>query len=316
MDEASPGRATDLQKAVEAAFSIAESYRGMGTLASYIPALAGVDPRKLGLALVTGDGSTYVIGDADEPFSIQSISKVFMLSLALGHVGATLWNRVGREPSGSPFNSIVQLEAEKGKPRNPLINAGALVVTDAVIGNRDADAAVDELLLWLRERSSDESVDINEDVALSESKAGSLNRSLAYFVSAFGNLQNPVDEVLAAYFQQCSVAMSCRQLARAALHLAFDGTDPTDGRAVIPPSRSRRLNSLMLTCGHYDNSGDFAFRVGLPGKSGVGGGILVVAPGHGAICAWSPGLNQAGTSLAGAVALEALIERTGWSIFA
>ena len=313
--DALDGPALDLQSIVEEALSAAEAYRGLGTVASYIPALAEVDPRKLGIAVATSDGNIYAAGDADEAFSIQSISKVFMLSMALKHVQASLWNRVGREPSGSPFNSIVQLEAEKGKPRNPLINAGALVVTDTVIGDGTADEALEELLTFLSEQAGQDIL-VNDDVALSESKAGSLNRSLAYFLKAFGNLHNPVEDVLSTYFRQCAITMSCRQLARAALHLAFDGMDPVTGREVIIPSRSRRLNALMLTCGHYDNSGDFAFRVGLPGKSGVGGGILVIAPGHGAICVWSPGLNQAGTSLAGAVMLEKLVERTSWSIFA
>ena len=305
-----------MQQIVDAAFADAETYRGHGFVASYIPALKKVDPNKLGIAIACRDGNTYVAGDADERFSIQSISKVFMLSLALKRVKATLWNRVGREPSGSPFNSIVQLEEEKGKPRNPLINAGAMVVTDAVIGDRDANAALDDLLDFLGEQCGDDDcVVIDEAVAMSESQAGELNRSLAHFVAAFGNLSNPVDEVLSAYFRQCAIAMTCRQLARAALHLAFDGTDPVSGKEVIIPSRSRRINALMLTCGHYDNSGDFAFRIGLPGKSGVGGGILAIAPGHGSICVWSPGLNEAGTSLAGAIMLEKLVERTGWSIF-
>ena len=305
----------DLQKLVEDALSDAEVYRGHGDVASYIPALAAVNPRKMGIAIATKDGKTYCAGDADEPFSVQSISKVFALNIALDHVGAQLWNHVGREPSGSPFNSIVQLEEEKGKPRNPLINAGAIVVCDHIMNHGTADAACEEILGFLQDLSQDPSVAIDQDVAISESQAGFLNRSLAYFVSAFGNLQNPVEEVLSVYFRQCAIAMSCRQLARAALYLAFDGTDPTTGDAVTIASRARRINSLMLTCGHYDNSGDFAYRIGLPGKSGVGGGILVTVPGVGAMAVWSPGLNAAGTSLAGAVMLEKVVERTGWSVF-
>lgn len=314
----------DYQAILDGVLSDTEAYRGNGTLPSYIPALKSVNPRKLGIALVTRDGSAYVSGDADEAFSIQSISKVFTLSMALQRVGPALWNHVGREPAGSPFNSLVQLEEDKGKPRNPMINAGAFVVTDNIIaGNINAggegdiaDAAVTELLAFLRTRSGADDIGIDDRVASSESQAGSLNRSLAHFVSAFGNLGNPVETVLSVYFRQCAIAMSCRQLARAALYLAFDGVDPVSGETVLAQSRSRRVNAVMLTCGHYDNSGDFAFRVGLPGKSGVGGGILAIAPGHGAVCVWSPGLNAAGTSLAGAVALEKLVERTGWSVFA
>ena len=305
----------DIQQLVEDVLNDVEVYRGHGEVASYIPALARVNPKKLGLAIACKDGQVYGAGDADEPFSIQSISKVFALNLALDHVGASLWNHVGREPSGSPFNSIVQLEQEKGKPRNPLINAGAIVTVDNIMGDGAADEAVAEILDFLRERAGDPTVDIDQEVAISESQAGYLNRSLAYFVSAFGNLRNPVEEVLSAYFRQCAIAMSCRQLAKAALYLAFDGKDPVSGEEITIASRARRINALMLTCGHYDNSGDFAYRIGLPGKSGVGGGILTIVPGFGSIVVWSPGLNAAGTSLAGAAALERLVERTGWSVF-
>jgi glutaminase len=309
------GQPVDYQALVDAVLSDAEAYRGHGDLTKHIPGLTEVDPKKLGIAIALEDGTTYCAGDADEPFLMQSISTIFSLSLALGHVGAALWNHVGREPAGSPFNALVQLEAEKGKPRNPLINAGAIVVCDQLIGRDAPDAAVEEILEFLRERSGDESVSIDPDTAMSESKAGSLNRSLAHFISTYGNLQNPVEDVLSVYFRQCAIEMSCRQLARAALYLAFDGTDPVSRQEICLPSRSRRINALMLTAGHYDYSGDFAFRIGLPGKSGSGGGILATVPGIGAVAVWSPGLNAARTSLAGAVALEKLVERTGWSIF-
>ncbi|HEY0626992.1 MAG TPA: glutaminase [Allosphingosinicella sp.] len=305
----------DYQAIVDEALSAAETYRGHGDVASHIPALATVNPKKLGLALVLRDGTTYCAGDADEAFSIQSISTVFTLSLALQHVGGALWNHVGREASGSPLNSLVQLESDKGKPRNPFMNAGAMVVCDQLIGSDDAETAMQELLDFLRERAGEDGIMVDERVAMSESKAGALNRSLAHYVSSFGNLRNPVDEVVSVYFRQCSIAMSCRQLATAALYLACDGTDCRTGTPVLGPERTRRILALMLTCGHYDNSGDFAFRIGLPGKSGSGGGILAVIPGVGAACVWSPGLNAARTSLAGAVALERLVQRTGWSVF-
>jgi glutaminase len=291
------------------------AYRGQGSVAGYIPTLARADANKLGIALVLEDGSAFASGDADETFSIQSISYVFALSLALHHQKSALWNHVGREPSGSPVNSIFQLEMERGKPRNPLTSAGAIVVCDQLIGSDGADEALDEMIDFLRDQAKDESVAIDEGLAMSESQAGAFNRSLAYFISAFGNLQNPADQVLSLYYRMCSIAMNCRQLARAALYLAFDGKDPATGDAVTVSSRARRINALMLTCGHYDNSGDFAFRVGLPGKSAVSGGILAVIPGTGAVCVWSPGLNAAGTSLVGALALERLVERTGWSLF-
>jgi glutaminase len=304
------------QALVDEVLADVSAYKGQGTVASYIPALAQADPNKLGLALVLEDGSSFVAGDADEAFSIQSLSYVFSLCLALQHVKASLWNHVGREPAGSPVNSIIQLEMEKGRPRNPMTSAGALVVCDQLVkAAGGADSAVGELVGFLRERCGSEAVSIDESLAMSESRAGAFNRSLAHFIAAFGNLSNPVEDVLSTYYRQCSVAMSCRQLAQAALFLAFDGVDPRSGDAVTIASRSRRINALMLTSGHYDNSGDFAFRVGLPGKSAMSGGVLAIIPGHGSACAWSPGLNSAGTSLAGAMALERLAERTGWSIF-
>jgi len=292
-----------------------EPLRGSGKVADYIPALAAVDPSRFGIAFADETGETYGAGDCELPFSIQSISKVFTLALALERVGPKLWDKVGREPSGSAFNSIVQLEREGGKPRNPLINPGAIVVTDNLIGDGTADAAIDRLLDALRRHTDDPTIRIDEEVARSEAETGARNRALAWFMKSFGMLENDVETVLSAYFRHCAIAMSCRQLARAALPLAFDGRDPETGEEVIAWHRARRINSVMMLCGHYDNSGEFAFRVGLPGKSGVGGGILAIAPGHGAIAVWSPGLNAAGTSAVGAAALEAFVERTRWSVF-
>ena len=292
-----------------------DRHRGEGKVAGYIPALAEVDPTKFGIAFADEKGRVHGAGDFEEPFSIQSISKVFTLALALERAGHSLWDRVGREPSGSPFNSIVQLEREHGVPRNPLINPGAMVVTDRLIGNRSADEAIEDLLALLREEAQDDSVAIDEDVAHSESATGARNRSLAWFMKSFGVLENEVETVLSAYFRHCALAMSCRQLARAASFLAFDGCDPETERRVTSARRARRINSVMMLCGHYDNSGEFAFRIGLPGKSGVGGGILAVAPGHGTIAVWSPGLNPSGTSATGALALELFVDRTGWSVF-
>lgn len=305
----------DYQALVNDVLSDVHAYRGSGKVASYIPALAQGDPHDFGIAIALEDGTAYVAGQGDQPFTIQSISYVFTLALALHHVKAALWNHVGREPAGTPVNSIIQLEMEKGKPRNPLTSAGALVVCDQLIGRRGRDEACEELLDFLRARSGAPDIGIDETIAMSESRAGAFNRSLAYFIAAFGNLRNSPEDVLSLYYRQCSIAMSCRQLAVAALFLAFDGLDPVRGEVVCTPSRARRINALMLTSGHYDNSGDFAFRVGLPGKSAVSGGILAIVPRTGVVCVWSPGLNEAGTSLVGAVALERLVDRTGWSIF-
>lgn len=305
----------DLTEIVAEVCRDVESHIGAGRVADYIPALSRVDPRKFGIAIMMCDGETACAGDVEELFSIQSVSKVFTLTLALERVGAPLWDRVGREPTGSAFNSIVQLENEAGIPRNPLINAGALVVTDALLDGRNPTQAIDDIVGFLRRRSDDPSVGVDAEVARSESEAGDRNASLAHFMRSFGNLKGQVDDVLAVYFQQCAIEMSCRQLARAGLYLAHAGSDPLSGERVISEARVRRINAIMMSCGHYDASGDFAFHVGMPGKSGVGGGILAIAPRRASIAVWSPGLNDVGNSLVGSLALEKLSALTGWSVF-
>lgn len=285
-----------------------------GTVASYIPELASVDPGRFGIAIATADGQVISGGDADVPFSIQSISKVFALTLALGKVGDQLWDRVGREPSGNAFNSITQLEHEHGIPRNPFINAGAIVVADVNLGGHQPSVAIGEIVHFIRYLVGDDAIAINEAVAASETATGFRNLALANYMRAFGNVRHPVELVLGSYFHQCAIEMSCRQLALAGRYLMLDGRHPGGGR-VISPRRARRINALMLTCGHYDASGDFAFRVGIPGKSGVGGGILAIVPGRASIAVWSPGLNASGNSELGTIALEELARRTGWSVF-
>ncbi len=286
-----------------------------GAVATYIPELARVDANSFGLVVIDADGTVAAGGDCDTPFSIQSISKVFTLTLALGKVGDKLWARVGREPSGSPFNSIVQLERERGIPRNPFINAGAIAVTDLILSGHQPREALGEILRFMQFLADDTSITIDEAVAASELRTGFRNSALANYMKSFGVLDNPVDFTLGVYFHHCAIAMSCRQLAMAGRFLAQFGSNPSTGFAVIQPERARRINALMMTCGHYDGSGEFAYRVGLPGKSGVGGGILAVAPGKASIAVWSPGLDAAGNSHLGQIALEALSKRMGWSIF-
>jgi glutaminase len=286
-----------------------------GEVATYIPELARADPQAFGIAVIDADGRTVLGGDAEVPFSIQSISKVFTLTIALGKAGDELWRRVGREPSGSAFNSIVQLEYEHGIPRNPFINAGAIAVTDLILAGRQPREALGEILRFIQFLANDTSIGVDEAVAASERRTGFRNFALANYMKAFGVIDNPVDHVLGVYFHHCAIAMSCRQLAMAARYLAYLGGNPSTGMSVIHPDRARRINAVMLTCGHYDGSGEFAFRVGLPGKSGVGGGILAVAPGKASIAVWSPGLDPTGNSHLGRIALEMLARRMGWSIF-
>ncbi len=306
---------SQLESAVK---EIAEEMRqrpDRGEVATYIPELARADPNAFGLAVVDADGNVVYAGDADTPFSIQSVSKVFTLTIALGMVGDRLWNRVGREPSGSAFNSIVQLERERGIPRNPFINAGAIAVTDVILSGHQPREALGEILRFMQFLADDASITIDKAVAASENRTGFRNRALANYMKSFGVIENPVEFTLGVYFHHCAIAMSCRQLAMAGRFLAYRGRNPSTGLLVVQPDRARRINAIMLTCGHYDGSGEFAYHVGLPGKSGVGGGILAIAPGKASIAVWSPGLDAAGNSHLGRIALEELTKRMGWSIF-
>jgi len=285
---------------------------GQGKVASYIPALAAVDPGQFGMALATVDGELFGVGDWRTPFSIQSISKVFTLALVLARDGDALWRRVGKEPSGNPFNSLVQLEYEHGIPRNPFINAGALVITDRLLSlTGDARGVLRE---FLRAESGNASVDFDTVVAASEAEHGHRNAALAHFMAGYGNIENPVPSVLEHYFWQCSLAMSCADLARACGFLARHGRRAS-GERLLTRSQAKQMNAIMLTCGTYDAAGEFAYRVGLPGKSGVGGGIVAVIPNRCGLCVWSPGLDARGNSVAGVEALDRFTTLTGWSVF-
>ncbi len=310
---ASPQGAQDFAAILERITAEVAPLIGQGRIADYIPRLAEVPADRFAIAVATLDGRLFQIGDAGEAFSIQSISKVFTLTLALEALGGRLWRRVGREPSGNAFNSLVQLERERGIPRNPLINAGAHVTADVLLSEH-ADAH-ERLLGFIRERADNTAIEVDVEVARSERGAGFRNAALANFIRSFDNLVNPVDEVLDFYYRQCALRMSCIDLARSFLFLANRGRCPRLDQVVISDERARRINALMLTCGTYDASGEFAFRVGLPAKSGVGGGIVAVVPNVLALAVWSPGLDEKGNSLAGAAALERFTTLTGLSIF-
>ena len=286
---------------------------GQGRVANYIPELGKVSPRQFGICLQLNDGSCYEFGDSRIKFSIQSISKVFTLALAFGLRGEQMWQRVGVEPSGNAFNSLMQLEYERGIPRNPLINAGALVVTDMLVSQFDDPKA--EILRFFRQLAGTPDIHFNEQVAQSERETGYRNFALAYFLKSFGNLHNEVERVLDVYFHQCSVEMTCVELARAMQVFSCHGLEPQSGQRLLTASQTKRLNAVMQTCGFYDEAGEFTFAVGLPGKSGVGGGIAALLPGYYSIAVWSPELNSKGNSMLGMKALELFTTRTGQSVF-
>lgn len=284
-----------------------------GKLADYIPELAKIEPDKFGIYLITKDGKHFELGDYQDKFSIQSISKVFTLSMAFSILGEKIWNRVGVEPSGSPFNSIVQLEYEQGIPRNPFINAGALVIADILLSHLNNPK--EDLLAFVRTLAKDESLNFDLKVAQSEKSTGFHNASLVHFLKAHGNIHNSCDDVLDFYYHQCSISMNCQHLAislmpYASLEITFH-YPPVN----LNSSQVKRINAIMLSCGFYDESGEFAFKVGLPGKSGVGGGIIAFHPKEYTIAVWSPKLNKKGNSARGMKALELFTTLSGQSIF-
>ncbi len=274
-----------------------------GVVAKYIPALARVDPGKFAIAVVTADGQEFATGDADEAFSIQSISKLFTLALAMEWTPEGLWDRVKREPSGMRFNSLILLEQERGVPRNPFINAGAIIIADALLHARpEIDAEFREQMRLL---SASDAPDYDDEVHRSEMATGDLNRAIAFALRSYGNLREDPMKVADTYFHFCSMAMSARELARAAMFLVA----PRPGKAACAEGNHMvRLRAIMRTCGLYDQSGEFAFQVGMPAKSGVGGGILAVHPGKFAVCAWSPPLDKYGNSVAATAALSELVK--------
>ncbi|HAH52224.1 MAG TPA: glutaminase [Balneola sp.] len=284
-----------------------------GKVANYIPELAQVDPDKFGIHLSTLDNGDYFIGCNKERFSIQSISKVFALTMAYPMLGEKLWKRVGVEPSGNPFNSLVQLEYESGIPRNPLINAGALVVSDVLVSNLKNPKH--DFLRFVQKLAGNSTISYNEKVAESEKDTGYRNVALASLMKSFGNIENLVEEVLDFYFYMCSIEMSCKELSQTFLLYANHGKHFVSKERILNASQSKRLSAILLTCGFYDQAGEFTFKVGLPGKSGVGGGIAAVFPEHYSVAVWSPKLNKAGNSVLGMEVLERLTTKTGLSIF-
>ncbi|TKB25873.1 glutaminase [Desulfopila sp. IMCC35006] len=303
----------DYQKMLDEVAAELRDIDDPGEVATYIPELRNVDSRKMGIHLVTIDNSHFYFGDSNEKFSIQSISKVLSLTLALKIVGDTVWDRVGVEPSGSAFNSLVQLEYEKGIPRNPLINAGAIVVCDILVDCLDNPKF--RLLEFIRASTGISSIGYNPRMAESEKKCGYRNYALVNLMKDFGNIHNEIELVLDMYFHLCSIEMTCKELAQTFLFLAAGGVSPVVNEMIVSPRQTKRINSIMQMCGFYDEAGEFAFRTGLPGKSGVGGGIVAIHPGKFSVAVWSPKLNKKGNSYKGMKLLESVTTKSQSSIF-
>lgn len=285
----------------------------LGQVASYIPELAKVDPNQLGICLITKEGQSYSCGDAQTLFSIQSIAKVLSLSLVFSKIGDDLWKRMDFEPSGSAFNSLVQLESENGIPRNPFINAGAIVICDIICDLYEDPKK--ELLQYIRKVSGIAGLAYSQGIANSEKATGFRNYALVNFIKSFGNIKNDCDKVIDLYFHLCSIEMTCEQLARTFGYLANQGKQFTTQLEILSPSQTKRINAIMQTCGFYDEAGEFAFRVGLPGKSGVGGGMIAVLPNSYVVATWSPKLNQRGNSYRGMKFLEHFTTATQDTVF-
>jgi glutaminase len=303
----------NFEKVMLDCFKMVSSLEDSGEMASYIPELAQVDSTKFGVHIYTIDQVGYGTGDYFDKFSIQSISKVLSLSLAYSILGEKIWERVGVEPSGTSFNSLVQLEADNGIPRNPFLNAGALVVSDILLSNLKDPKA--DFLNFVRGISNNATLQYSDRVSESEKAVGYRNVALCNFIKSLGNIKNEPEDVLDFYFSLCSLEMNCKELSELFLFLANNGHSVETDKAILTESQSKRINALMQMCGFYDESGEFTFKVGLPGKSGVGGGIIAIHPDHYAIAVWSPKLNKKGNSYRGMKFLEEFTTRSELSIF-
>jgi len=301
------------QLTIETVFGIIQKQVNQGKVASYIPELATINPESFGICLTTIDNRQFKFGDFNTKFSIQSIAKVLSLALAYKMLGGEIWERLGVEPSGSAFNSLVQLETDHGIPRNPFINAGALVICDILISHLKNPQ--EDFLGFVRDIADKPDLNFSIKIAESEKSVGFRNMALCYFIKSFGNIVNDPQDVLDFYFKLCSIEMSCEELSKTFLFLANQGSKTTDHNEILTSSQTKRINALMQTCGFYDESGEFAYEVGLPGKSGVGGGIIAIHPNKYSIAVWSPRLNDKGNSYRGMKFLEQFTTHTASSIF-
>ncbi|MCG8183010.1 glutaminase [Tenacibaculum piscium] len=301
------------KKIIQEVFTTVDAIENKGNLASYIPELASSNPDKFGVHIVTTSTIKCGLGNYQEKFSIQSIAKVLSLCLAYKILDGDLWKRLGVEPSGNPFNSLLQLENDNGIPRNPFINAGAIVISDVLISNLKNPK--EDLLTFIRSLSGNNDIHYSAKIAASEKSVGYRNVALCNFIKSFGNIENEPSDVLDFYFDLCSLELSCEHLSELFLFLANSGKAPHNNKQILTKSQSKRINALMQTCGFYDESGQFAFKVGLAGKSGVSGGIIAIYPNQYSIAVWSPKLNEKGNSYKGMKFLEAFTTMSEQSIF-
>lgn len=303
----------NFEKIIQETYQKVKNINDKGQLASYIPELANTDSEKFAVHISTIDQINFGIGNYNEKFSIQSIAKVLSLSLAYRILGEKIWERVGVEPSGTAFNSLIQLEADNGIPRNPFMNAGSIVISDILLSNLKNPK--EDFLTFVRDISNNSELNYSNKIATSEKTVGFRNIALCNFIKSLENIQNKPLDVLDFYFDLCSLEMNCKELSELFLFLSNNGCKIFDKKEILTKSQSKRINALMQTCGFYDESGEFAFKVGLPGKSGVGGGIIAIHPNQYAIAVWSPKLNKKGNSYKGMRFLEEFTTKSQLSIF-
>lgn len=285
-----------------------------GRVADYIPELARADPEWFGIAIATVDGRVFEVGASRQRFTIQSVSKPFTYGLALEEWGIDhVLSKVGVEPTGEAFNAVVLDEASR-RPYNPMVNAGAIAVADLIPG-RGATERLHRLLATFRRYVGHAEVPVDMPTFMSERTTGHRNRAIGHLMRGSGMLEDRIDETLDLYFQQCAVLVSCRDMAVMAATLANHGENPFTGERAVPPQFVKHILSVMYTCGMYDSAGEWAYRVGLPAKSGVSGGILAVVPGQAGIAVFSPRVDAHGTSLRGVRVCEALSARYGLHLF-
>lgn len=303
----------DYTKILEEIYSEITPLLSKGKVAGYIPELRRVNKDQFGMAICTNDGDEYIIGRAEKYLSIQSVSKVFTFALAYKNFGEKIWKRVGREPSGSKFNSLILLENEKGIPRNPFINPGSLVIADMLY--KKYRYPLNEVLKFVRELSGNPNISFNTSVRNSELKYANINYALAYFMKSFGNIKADIPQLVDFYTSHCAIEMTCVDLARSFRLFSQQGNNPWSGEKLLTSSQAKHINAVMMTCGLYNSVGDFAYRVGIPAKSGVGGAVVGVIPEKLTIAAWAPGLDVNGNSIAAVKALELFTDKTGLSIY-